>query len=68
MLQATSLSKHYGDFIALKDLNLTIDAGEIFCLLGPNGSGKTTTTHLFLGFTTPTSGSARVCGFDATSD
>ncbi|RYG66188.1 ABC transporter ATP-binding protein, partial [bacterium] len=39
-----------------------------FCLLGPNGSGKTTTTHLFLGFTTPTSGSARVCGFDATSD
>ncbi len=68
MLQATSLTKHYGDFVALQDLNLTIAPGEIFCLLGPNGSGKTTTIHLFLGFISPTQGQASVEGIDATQD
>lgn len=68
MLKATSLTKHYGDFVALHDLNLTIEPGEIFCLLGPNGSGKTTTIHLFLGFIAPTEGTAAVEGTDATRD
>lgn len=68
MLEATTLTKHYGDFVALQDLNLSIAAGEIFCLLGPNGSGKTTTIHLFLGFISPTQGTAKVDGIDATKD
>jgi len=68
MLQATSLCKQYGDFVALNDLNLTIEPGEIFCLLGPNGSGKSTTINLFLGFLSPTQGTAKVAGIDAVKD
>ena len=60
VLEATNLVKHYGDFAALKGLNLSIDAGEVFCLLGANGAGKTTTIQLFLGFIEPTSGSAKI--------
>lgn len=43
MLEAIGLSKQYGAHAALTDLNLTIDRGEVFCLLGANGAGKTTT-------------------------
>jgi ABC-2 type transport system ATP-binding protein len=43
MLQATGLTKKYGEHTALNALNLTINRGEIFCLLGQNGAGKTTT-------------------------
>ncbi|WP_316801086.1 ATP-binding cassette domain-containing protein [Pedobacter frigidisoli] len=56
MLQAISLSKTYGDHCALDGLNLTVNAGEVYCLLGQNGAGKTTTINLFLGFIEPTSG------------
>ena len=56
MLQAISLSKSYGDYYALKDLNLTLNPGEVYCLLGQNGAGKTTTINLFLGFIEPSSG------------
>ncbi len=51
MLKAINLSKNYGNNAALNALNLTIEKGEIFCLLGQNGAGKTTTINLFLGFT-----------------
>ena len=64
VLEATNLVKHYGDFAALKGLNLSIDAGEVFCLLGANGAGKTTTIQLFLGFIEPTSGSAKIKGLE----
>jgi ABC-2 type transport system ATP-binding protein len=64
MLQATSLTKKYGEQTALADLNLTIDKGEIFCLLGQNGAGKTTTINLFLGFTNATSGTASINGIE----
>jgi ABC-2 type transport system ATP-binding protein len=60
MLQATGLTKKYGEHIALNSLNLTVERGEIFCLLGQNGAGKTTTINLFLGFTDATSGSALI--------
>lgn len=60
MLVAQNLSKKYGQTKALDNLNLTIDKGEIFCLLGQNGAGKTTTINLFLGFTGATSGTARI--------
>ena len=49
MLQANNLTKKYGEQIALNNLNLTIEAGEVFCLLGQNGAGKTTTINLFMG-------------------
>lgn len=48
--------------MALNNLNLTVEPGEIFCLLGQNGAGKTTTINLFLGFTEATSGEAKING------
>ena len=62
MLEAINLSKIYGDQPALNDLNLTIEKGEIFALLGQNGAGKTTTINCFLGFIEPSSGQAKING------
>jgi ABC-2 type transport system ATP-binding protein len=66
MLEAINLSKEYNGQIALQSLNLSVAAGEIYCLLGANGAGKTTTINLFLNFIQPTSGSARIDGMDVT--
>ena len=60
VLQATQLGKQYNGTTALSNLNLSIDKGEIFCLLGQNGAGKTTTINLFLGFTNASSGKATI--------
>jgi ABC-2 type transport system ATP-binding protein len=60
MLEAIRLSKHYNGIAAVDDLNLRVNAGEIYCLLGANGAGKTTTINLFLNLTNPTSGSAKI--------
>ena len=62
MLKAINLTKTYGKHQALNQLNLSVDKGEIFCLLGQNGAGKTTTINLFLGLIEPTSGEALVNG------
>ncbi len=62
MLQATSLTKHYGDQVALQDLNLHVAPGDIYCLLGANGAGKSTTINLFLGFLQPDGGEALIGG------
>ncbi|MGA9650832.1 ABC transporter ATP-binding protein [Pedobacter sp.] len=56
MLQAISLSKNYQSHQALNQMDLTVNRGEVFCLLGQNGAGKTTTINLFLGFILPSSG------------
>ena len=64
MLEAKDLTKKYGDFTALNALNLSIRAGDIFCLLGANGAGKSTTINLFLNFIAPSSGKAFVNGLD----
>jgi ABC-2 type transport system ATP-binding protein len=66
MLQATALSKRYDSHIALDELTLTVQPGEVFCLLGANGAGKTTTINLFLNFIQPTSGTATINGLDVT--
>ncbi|MFD2068325.1 ABC transporter ATP-binding protein [Pontibacter silvestris] len=64
ILEAKGLRKEYQDKLALKGLNLEIGAGEIFCLLGQNGAGKSTTINLFLGFIKPTSGAAYINGIE----
>lgn len=64
MLEALNLSKSYGDQVALEPLTLRVEPGEIFCLLGANGAGKSTTIHLFLNLIPPSGGSARVDGVD----
>ena len=64
MLEATGLTKKYGDFTALRSLELNIAEGEVFCLLGANGAGKSTTIQLFLGFIEPTEGTVKVDGLD----
>ena len=66
MLQATNLTKKYGTFTALNALNLTVEEGDIFCLLGANGAGKSTTINLFLNFIEPTEGHASIESLDVT--
>ena len=65
MLQAIDLTKRYEDgLLALDNLNLEVTEGEIFCLLGANGAGKTTAINLFLNFIDPTAGTALINGID----
>src|SRR5439155_1450423 len=62
--RARELTKRYGANIAVDHIDLEVGAGEIVGILGPNGSGKTTTILMLLGLTEPTSGHAEVAGFD----
>jgi ABC-2 type transport system ATP-binding protein len=68
IIETKELVKTYGKFIAVDKLNLSVEEGEIFGFLGPNGAGKTTTILMLLGLTEPTSGTARICGFDPTRE
>lgn len=68
VLEARSLTKRFGDAIALDRLDLSVGPGEVVCLLGANGAGKTTTINLFLGFLEPTDGEARVLGRPVSAD
>lgn len=68
VIESRELTKVYGDQIAVNHLNLSINKGEIFGFLGPNGAGKTTTLLMLLGLSEPTSGTARVCGFNPTRE
>jgi ABC-2 type transport system ATP-binding protein len=58
------LTKRFGSLVAVEALDLSIHRGEVFGLLGPNGSGKTTTIRMLCGLMEPTAGSAEVVGFD----
>ncbi len=64
VIETAGLTKRYGKAIAVDGLDLTIERGEVFGVLGPNGSGKTTTILMLLGLTEPSGGSVRVLGFD----
>ncbi len=65
MLEAKDLTKKYEDgLLALDHLNLKVEPGEIFCMFGANGAGKTTAINLFLGFIPPTEGTAFIEGID----
>jgi len=64
VIETRELTKRYGPVTAVEDLTLTITSGEVYGLLGPNGSGKTTTILMLLGLTEPTSGEVRVLGED----
>lgn len=68
IIELNGLTKFYGSVKAVDDLHLTIEKGEIFGLLGPNGAGKTTTILMMLGLAEPSSGSAFVCGLNATTN
>jgi ABC-2 type transport system ATP-binding protein len=64
MIELIHLTKKFGDLVAVNDVTLTIPRGEFFAMLGPNAAGKTTTLKTLAGLMKPTSGCARVCGFD----
>jgi ABC-2 type transport system ATP-binding protein len=68
IISLKGLTKHYGSLKAVDDLNLDVQKAEIFGLLGPNGAGKTTSILMMLGLTEPSSGTAHVCGYNATSN
>ena len=68
LLHTEHLTKDYGRFRALDDVTLTVAPGEVFGLLGPNGSGKTTALRLLLGFLQPTAGKASIKGHDCWHD
>ena len=64
MIELVQLVKRFGDLVAVSGINLTVPRGEFFAVLGPNAAGKTTTVRIIAGLIKPTSGSARVAGFD----
>ncbi|MEP7223809.1 MAG: ABC transporter ATP-binding protein [Actinomycetota bacterium] len=68
IVEIDGLHHRYGDTEVLHGIDLTVRSGEIFGFLGHNGAGKTTTLHVLTTLITPTSGSARVCGFDVVEE
>nr|WP_290665729.1 ABC transporter ATP-binding protein [Ardenticatena sp.] len=64
LIETEHLTKRFGDIVAVENVSLHIERGEVLALLGPNGAGKTTTIRLLLGLLQPTEGTARVLGYD----
>ena len=64
IVETFELTKKYGDFTAVNSLDMEVEKGEIFGFLGPNGAGKTTTVLMLMGLSVPTSGTAKVAGYD----
>src|SRR5215831_20882292 len=67
MIELVHVVKRFGQLTAVNDVSLTVFFGQFFVLLGLNAAGKTTTLKILAGLMKPTSGSARVCGFDLTT-
>lgn len=68
MIQATHLTKEFGEFTAVRDISLSLPEGEVLALLGPNGAGKTTTVRMLGAILKPTRGSARIAGYDTVAE
>ena len=66
MIEFKNIEIKYGDFTAIRNLNLTIEDGEFFTFLGPSGCGKTTTLRSLVGFLEPAGGQILVDGQDIT--
>ena len=64
MIETSQLTKHYGSLTAVDHISFKAEPGQVLGFLGPNGAGKSTTMKMIAGFLAPSSGSARVCGFD----
>ncbi len=64
MIEVKSLTKYYGKFLAVDNISFSVETGEILGFLGPNAAGKTTTMRVLTCFFPPTTGTARVAGFD----
>ncbi len=67
MIELENVTKKFGATVAVDNLSLRIEAGEVFAFLGPNGAGKTTTIKMMCGLLFPTSGAIRMAGFDMKS-
>ena len=67
LIEADHLNKRFGEKVAVADVSFSVRSGEIFGFLGPNGAGKTTTIKMIVGLLKPSSGTARVAGFDVQS-
>ena len=67
-IELRGVTKEFGDVTAVRDLDLTVQEGEVYGFLGPNGAGKSTTIDMLLDLVRPTAGTVRVLGRDATSD
>ena len=68
MIRLTKLTKRYGSFTAVDDIDLEVPTGELFGFLGPNGAGKTTTLRMIAGILQPTSGTVEIGGVDIARD
>jgi ABC-2 type transport system ATP-binding protein len=64
VIETRGLTRRFGDFVAVDNLDISVAKGEIFGFLGPNGSGKSTTIRMLTGILQPSSGTARVAGFE----
>ena len=68
VVETKSLSKRYGDFVALDSVSIHVDCGQILGFIGPNGAGKTTTIKILVGLCRPTAGSASIAGVDCSEN
>ena len=68
MIEVEHLTKYYGDFPAIQDVTFQVEKGEVLGFLGPNAAGKTTTMRILTGYMPPSSGTARIAGYDVFHD
>jgi len=68
VVELKSVTRTYGDFVAVDRLSLAVREGEIFALLGPNGAGKTTLIGIICGLVNRTAGDVKVAGYDIIKD
>ena len=68
MVESDGLSKFYGDFAAVQNITFSVPAGQVCAFLGPNGAGKSTTMKMLTGYLSPSSGLARIGGFDTQTE